>query len=140
MLRFGIHHRNMGKRLTHYHLDYGKNSKSKQQQKVSSAQAKLKLTERVYLDTNVFCRLLDDQSERRIHAEAKAFLKIVDTAERGKIEIVSSDYVKFEIEHIQDPLKRKDIRGFERILSKTNVSRQQTANRLVPRVHLQMQD
>ena len=68
--------------------------------KVPSAQAKLKLAERVYLDTNVYCRLLDDQSERRIHAEAKAFLRIVDTAESGKTEIVSSDYVKFEIEHI----------------------------------------
>jgi predicted nucleic acid-binding protein len=30
--------------------------------------------------------------------------------------------VKFEIERIQDPLKRKDIRGFERLLSKTNVA------------------
>jgi predicted nucleic acid-binding protein len=56
-------------------------------------------------------------------------LKIVDAAENGKIEIVSSDYVKFEIEHITDPLKRKDIRGFERTLSKANVvtSRQLTA-------------
>jgi predicted nucleic acid-binding protein len=82
----------------------------------------MKLVERVYLDTNVYCRPLDDQSDSRIHAEAEAFLKIVDTAERGKTEIVSSDYVKFEIEQILDPLKRKDVRGFERILCKANVA------------------
>jgi len=45
----------------------------------------------------------------------------VDNAERGKMVIVSSDYVKFEIEQIGEPLKRKSVRGFERILSKTNV-------------------
>jgi predicted nucleic acid-binding protein len=80
------------------------------------------MIERVYLDTNVYCRPLDDQSDTRIHAETEAFLKIVDTAETGKIEIVGSDYVKFEIEQIIDPLKRKDVRGFERILSKANVA------------------
>ena len=52
----------------------------------------------------------------------RAFLKVVDTAETGKIEIVSSDYVKFEIEQIIDPLKRKDVRGFERILGKANAA------------------
>lgn len=79
------------------------------------------MVERVYLDTNVYCRPLDDQSDSRIHAESEAFLKIVDVAENGRIEIVSSDYVKFEIEHIADRLKRKDIRGIERTLSKANV-------------------
>jgi predicted nucleic acid-binding protein len=82
----------------------------------------LQLIERIYLDTNVYCRPLDDQSHRRIRAEAEAFLKIVESAERGEIEIVSSDYVKFEIEHIQDSLKRKAVRGFEKILCKVNVT------------------
>ena len=35
--------------------------------------------------------------------------------------IVSSDYVKFEIEQIKELMKRKNARGFERILSKPNV-------------------
>jgi predicted nucleic acid-binding protein len=82
----------------------------------------MKLVERVYLDTNVYCRPVDDQSDSRIHAETEAFLKIVDATERGTIEIVSSDYVKFEIEQIRDPSKRKDVRGFERILGKANVA------------------
>jgi predicted nucleic acid-binding protein len=82
----------------------------------------MKLIERVYLDTNVYCRPLDNQSDSRIRAESEAFLEIVDIAQREKIEIVSSDYVKFEIEQILDPLKRKDVRGFERILTKANVA------------------
>ena len=49
-------------------------------------------------------------------------MEIVDVAQREKIESVSSDYVKFEIEQILDPLKRKDVRGFERILTKANVA------------------
>ena len=77
---------------------------------------------RIYLDTNAYCRPLDDQKDRRIHAEAVAILKIVNLAEKTEIVIISSDYVKFEIEQIKDPLKRKSIRGFERILSKTNIT------------------
>lgn len=76
---------------------------------------------RVYLDTNVYCRPLDDQRDSRIREETAAFLQIVDSAEKCKLTIVSSDYVKFEIEQIMEPLKRKNVRGFERILSKTNV-------------------
>jgi predicted nucleic acid-binding protein len=82
----------------------------------------MKTTKLVYLDTNVYCRPLDDQSDSRIHQEAEAFLQIIDKVERGKAEIVSSDYVKFEIEQIKDLSKRNNIQGFERILSKTNVT------------------
>jgi len=73
------------------------------------------------LDTNVYCRPLDDQSNRRIQEESGAFFEIADIALGGEIEIVSSDYVKFEVEQILEPLKRKDVRGFERTLSSVNV-------------------
>jgi len=49
-------------------------------------------------------------------------MEIADVALRGDIIIVSSDYVKFEIEQIFDPLKRKDVKGFERTLSLANVT------------------
>jgi len=80
------------------------------------------LVERVYLDTNVYCRPLDDQSKRRIRLESQAFLEIADVALRGGIIIVSSDYVRFEIERILEPLKKKDVKGFERTLSMANVT------------------
>lgn len=76
----------------------------------------------VYLDTNIYCRPCDNQSDTRIHEETEAFLQITDEAEKGKIVIVSSEYVKFEIELIKDPLKRKNIKGFEKLLSKSNVN------------------
>jgi len=72
------------------------------------------MVERVYLDTNVYCRPLDDQSDRRIRKESIAFLEIVNLVHSGGIRIVTSDYVKFETEQILDPSKRKDVRGFER--------------------------
>lgn len=49
-------------------------------------------------------------------------MEIADITLRGEIVIVSSDYVKFEIEQILDPLKRKDAKGFERTLSSTNIT------------------
>jgi hypothetical protein len=81
----------------------------------------MKPVRRVYLDTNLYCRPLDDQDDRRIFMEAQAFLEIVSAVETGKVAVVSSDYVKFEIEQIIDLQKRKDIRGFEKALSKTTI-------------------
>ena len=80
------------------------------------------MVERVYLDTNVYCRPFDDQSDRRIQVESNAFIEIADAALRSKIVIVSSDYVKFETEKIVDPLKRKDVKGFEGTLASVNIA------------------
>jgi len=70
----------------------------------------------------VYCRPFDDQSDTRIRMESGAFIEIADGSLRGKIVIVSSDYVKFEIGKILDPLKRKDVWGFERTLASVNVA------------------
>lgn len=80
------------------------------------------MVERVYLDTNVYCRPFDNQSDKRIRRESEAFIEIVDASSRSEIVLVSSDYVKFEIENIMGPLKRKDVRGFERTLVSVNVA------------------
>jgi len=80
------------------------------------------LVERVYLDTNVYCRPFDKQSDKRVRRESDAFIEIADASLRGEIVVVSSDYVKFEIENIKDPLKRKDVRGFERTLTSVNIA------------------
>jgi predicted nucleic acid-binding protein len=110
-------------------LRIAKTKKQHQQKHKPAGQAEMKTTKRVYLDTNVYCRPLDDQRDIRIHAETTAFLQIVDNSEKGKTEIVSSDYVKFEIDQIQDPAKKKNIQSFEKTISKTNVkSNQQLIN------------
>jgi hypothetical protein len=59
-------------------------------------------------------------------------LEIADIALGGEIDIVSSDYVKFEVEQILDPLKRKDVRGCERTLGSANVA---SSRRLVALAH-----
>jgi len=92
------------------------------------------LVEQVYLDTNVYCRPFDDQSDRRIQAESNAFIEIADVALRGKIVIASSDYVKFEIEKIVDPLKRKGVRGFERTIASVNIASNKRVIALARRV------
>lgn len=92
----------------------------------------MKQVRRIYFDTNVYCRPLDCQEDKRIHAETEAILKIIASSENSELRIISSDYVKFEIERILDNLKRKDVRGFERILSETNVS---SSKKLVSLAH-----
>jgi AmmeMemoRadiSam system protein B len=78
---------------------------------------KSKHIEKIYLDTNVYCRSFDNQENERIHEEAEAFLRIVEDSEKGELIIISSDYARFEIEQIPNHLKRKDVRSIERILS-----------------------
>ena len=68
------------------------------------------MAKRVYLDTNVYCRPLDDQTSHRVRSESRTFTLLADAALHKEIIIVSSDYVKFEIEKVADPLKRKDDR------------------------------
>jgi len=61
---------------------------------------------RVYLDTNVYCRPFDDQTQPRIHQEAEAFVQLLDLAQRGEIELVGSEVLTFEMSRIQDSERR----------------------------------
>ena len=83
--------------IAKYKNNIGKN-------RYTTGQLRMKTTKRVYLETNVYCRPLDDQRDSRIHEETEAFLQIVDNVERGKLLVISSDYVKFEIEQIKEML------------------------------------
>jgi len=70
----------------------------------------------------VYCRPFDDQSGERIRVESNVFIEIADAALRSQKVIASSGYVKFEVENIIAPSKRKDVRGFERTLASVNVN------------------
>jgi predicted nucleic acid-binding protein len=50
-----------------------------------------------------------------------ALEEIASLKEKGKVLIVSSDYVKMELEEIEDEEKREDVVNFERSLSGENV-------------------
>ena len=59
----------------------------------------------VYLDTNIYCRPLDDRSQPRINLEAEASLNILKAIETGKVKSATSDILKLEIHHA-DPIKK----------------------------------
>jgi predicted nucleic acid-binding protein len=61
---------------------------------------------RVYLDTCSLQRPLDSKTDSRIHLEAEAILDVLSLCESGQIELVASEVLQFEIERIQDPLRR----------------------------------
>lgn len=61
----------------------------------------------IYCDTNVYCRPLDDQSQRRIKTETDAFLEILERVERKEIILISSDILVAEVKRITDGSKRQ---------------------------------
>lgn len=62
----------------------------------------------IYLDTNVYFRPFNDQTQMRIRQEAGAFVGILDKVEQGAVELLKSEILEFEIEQTQDQdLKNK---------------------------------
>lgn len=55
---------------------------------------------RVYLDTNVYCRPFDDQSQKRIQEETDAFEEILEAIKEGKFFLLSSDILVYEVSNI----------------------------------------
>lgn len=60
----------------------------------------------IYLDTNVYSRPFDDQTNAKIRAEANAFLKILAEVKAGRLNLLSSDILKFEVDEIIDEKNR----------------------------------
>ena len=53
---------------------------------------------KIYLDTCSIQRPLDNKTQMRIILEADAILGILSFCEGGEVELVSSDFLRFEIE------------------------------------------
>ncbi|MFB6286645.1 MAG: type II toxin-antitoxin system VapC family toxin, partial [Candidatus Bipolaricaulia bacterium] len=60
----------------------------------------------IYLDTSVYNRPFDDLSQPRIWFEAAAFAAILRLVEEGRIELVSSDVLRFENRQSPSPQRR----------------------------------
>jgi predicted nucleic acid-binding protein len=56
----------------------------------------------VYLDTNVYCRPFDDQSQERIRREATAFVELIELVQEGELDFLNSEILEFEIGRIGD--------------------------------------
>jgi len=60
---------------------------------------------KVYLDSCSLQRPLDDKSQLRIRLEAEAVLSVLDLVKAGRIQLVSSDTLDFEIGRNPNPTR-----------------------------------
>jgi predicted nucleic acid-binding protein len=67
---------------------------------------------KIYLDNCCYNRPFDDLTQEKINQEAEAVQKIIELSKNGKIIIVSSQFVKYEIDSIRVKEKRDKILNF----------------------------
>ena len=73
--------------------------------------------QRIYLDTNVYARSFDDQTQSTIQTEANAFLEIIQAIEAQKLILLSSDILAFEVVNILDSDKRTKVETYLKLCS-----------------------
>ncbi len=66
----------------------------------------------IYLDTNAYSRPFDDQTNTDIQAEANAFLEIIAEVRNGKLILLGSDILDFEVHNVLDEEKRVKIEDY----------------------------
>lgn len=67
---------------------------------------------RIYLDTSVYGRPFDDQSQERIRKEAEAFVDIFAEVVKGAMTLIGSDILKLEVRRNPDVLERERIEAY----------------------------
>ena len=70
------------------------------------------MTTLIYLDTNVYSRPFDDQTQARIQEEADAFLVIIDEVKANRLAVLGSDILDFEVHNILSEEKRSKVKGY----------------------------
>jgi predicted nucleic acid-binding protein len=73
---------------------------------------------KVYLDTCSLHRPLDDKAQVRIRLEAEAVLALLTLCEAGALSLVSSDILRFEVEHNPHPQRKAYV---SEVLSRASV-------------------
>lgn len=71
----------------------------------------------IYLDTNAYSRPFDDQTQPDIQAEANAFLEIIVEVKAGKLALLGSDILDFEVQNILSEEKRAKIEDYLELCS-----------------------
>lgn len=66
----------------------------------------------IYLDTNVYSRPFDDQTQADIQAEANAFLEIIAEVQAKKLALLGSDILGFEVHNILSEEKRAKVKDY----------------------------
>ncbi len=66
----------------------------------------------VYLDTNVYSRPFDDQTQSEIHSEANSLLEILSAVRAKQFQLLCSDILSFEVANILSAEKRTKIEDY----------------------------
>jgi len=66
----------------------------------------------IYLDTNVYSRPFDDQTQAVIQEEANAFLEIVAEIKANRLTLLCSDILAFEVSNILNEGKRAKVEDY----------------------------
>jgi predicted nucleic acid-binding protein len=66
---------------------------------------------KVYLDTSVYNRPFDDQTQPRICLETLAFVVVLQMVEAGDVELISSSVVEYENSRNPFPTRRQGVSG-----------------------------
>lgn len=72
----------------------------------------------IYLDTNVYSRPFDDQTQIYIQEEADAFLEIITEVEGRRLILLTSDILTFEIQNILSEEKRANVKDYLELCNK----------------------
>lgn len=80
----------------------------------------------IYLDTNVYCRPFDNQEQGRIKEETDAFEEILDMVKKGKLLLLLSDILKYEISNILSPRKRTEVERYLLLCKKIVEEKEET--------------
>lgn len=69
---------------------------------------------RIYLNTSALNRPFDDLSSPRVRLEADAVVAVVAAIDAGRVELVGSEYLDFEITQTPDPERARRVRALLR--------------------------
>jgi len=64
---------------------------------------------KIYLDVCCFCRPFDERNNIRVQLESDAMIEIFARCERGEWSLLNSPIVQYEIDRIQDFVKRGNV-------------------------------
>jgi len=67
---------------------------------------------RIYLNTSALNRPFDDLSSPRVRLEAEAVAAILAAAEAGRVELITSEYLDFEVAQTPDQERARRVRTF----------------------------
>lgn len=82
----------------------------------------------IYLDTNVYSRPFDDQTQIDIQEEANAFLEILAEVEANRLTLLCSDILTFEIQNILGEEKRANVKDYLGLCNKHIASSKEVVN------------